>query len=314
MSSPSFTAPSGALRLRDWGVICASGVDAASFLQGQLTNDVAGLGSGSARLAGYCSAKGRLLATFVVWRSAEGDLLLACSADLLAPTLKRLSMFVLRAKCRLTDASAELPLWGVVGVAAEGLLTDHALGQAWRAAPFGEGRQLVRLPDARIEGCAFPRLLLAGAGAEPQAPLLDEAAWRWLEVHSGTARITAATTEQFVPQMVNLDLVGGVSFQKGCYPGQEVVARSQYRGTLKRRGYVVEADAALQPAQEVFDEADPTQPAGMVVLGGEHADSFAGLVELKISAAESGALHLGSAEGPRLRVSALPYELPSLVA
>jgi len=129
-----------------------------------------------------------------------------------------------------------------------------------------------------------------------------------------SARISAATVEQFVPQMVNLEVVGGVNFQKGCYPGQEVVARSQYRGTLKRRAYVVQGPAAMRPGQEVFEETDPAQPAGMVVLAGEHGGSFAALVELKIAAAEQGALHLERADGPRLQVGALPYALPGLAA
>ncbi|MBL8342018.1 MAG: folate-binding protein YgfZ [Rubrivivax sp.] len=314
MSSPSLAAFSGALRLHDWGVIRASGTDAATFLQGQLTNDVVGLGSGTARLAGYCSAKGRLLATFVVWRDAAGDLLLGCSADVLAPTLKRLSMFVLRAKCRLSDASAEVPLWGLAGAAAEGLPAWGSLRQPWCAAPSDEGGQLIRLPDAVVEGQALPRVLRSGAAGTDAGPVLDDDAWRWLEVHSGTARITAATVEQFVPQMVNLEAVGGVSFQKGCYPGQEVVARSQYRGTLKRRAYLVRSDEPLQAGQEVFDENDPDQPAGRVVLGAGHAGSFAGLVELKIAAADAGALHAGRADGPKVRLAALPYELPGAAA
>jgi tRNA-modifying protein YgfZ len=313
--------PEGVVRLADWGVIRARGEDAASFLQGQLTNDVVALGAREARLAGYCSAKGRLLASFVVWRDAGGDILLACSADLLAPTLKRLSMFVLRSRCKLSDASAELPLWGLAGADAAAALADAAPARAWQVAaasgsPEGaEGATTIRLPDALVEGITVARFLMAGPSALPSvlASLkpLDAASWQWLEVKSGTARIVAATVEQFVPQMVNLELVGGVSFQKGCYPGQEVVARSQYRGTLKRRAYVLQGDAALQPGQEIFHEGDPGQPAGMVVLGGANAGSFAGLVELKIAASEGGALHLGGADGPPLTIAPLPYALPS---
>jgi folate-binding protein YgfZ len=324
MSVSSPDAPGGVLRLDDWGVIRAQGADAATFLQGQLTNDVASLGPGHARLAGYCSAKGRLLATFVLWRDAGGDLLLACSADLLAPTLKRLSMFVLRAKCKLSDASAEVPLWGLAGAAAQAVLDQQpgALARPWQAAPWGAepGPQCIRLPDALAPQSgssgptSWPRVVVAGATEPPAGPPISQEAWRWLEVRSATARIGAATAEQFVPQMVNLEVVGGVNFQKGCYPGQEVVARSQYRGTLKRRAFVVEGAAAMRPGQEVFDEADPTQPAGMVVLAGEYGGSFAGLAELKIAAAEKGALHLERADGPRLRVGTLPYELPSQAA
>ncbi len=311
---PAVSAPQGALRLHDWGVIRARGEDAAAFLQGQLTNDMQRLGASEARLAGYCSAKGRLLASFVVWREAAGDFLLACSADLLPATLKRLSMYVLRAKCKLSDASAELPLWGLAGEAGQAALGAAAPRPAWAVATLPGAGQAVRLPDAAVEGNLVARVLFAGDALPASAPALDASAWCWLEARSGTARIVAATVEQFVPQMVNLELVGGVNFQKGCYPGQEVVARSQYRGTLKRRAFVVTGGEPLQPAQEVFHDADPGQPAGMVVLGGAYAGAYAGLVELKLAATEGGLLHLGRPDGPLLRLDALPYEMPSLAA
>ncbi|MDO9072756.1 MAG: folate-binding protein [Rubrivivax sp.] len=303
-ASPSPALPQGVTRLDDWGVIRASGADTASFLHGQLTQDVLHLDEAHARLAGYCSVKGRLLASFVMWRRGPDEILLACSADLLPGVLKRLSMFVLRAKCKLSDASAEWPLWGLAGdAAAAAPATVWARGSAGAA-------DLLRLPDAAIQGRAVPRAMWAGTEAPAGAPL-DADAWRWLEVHSGVARISAATAEQFVPQMVNLELVGGVNFQKGCYPGQEIVARSQYRGTLKRRGHVVEAAVPLQPGQEVFHSADPGQPAGMVVLAGAWAGRHAALVELKLAALESGSLHAGAADGPVLTPAALPYAFPS---
>ncbi len=301
------TLPQGAVALTDWGVIRASGADAATFLHGQLTQDILHLPAATARLAGYCSAKGRLLATFVVWRRGPEDILLACSADVLPAVLKRLSMFVMRAKCRLSDASAELPLWGLAGGAAA-----PAPAAAWGCVVAGEV-DFIRLPAAQIDGIEVPRALAAGPLAAT-APALDPQAWRGLEVLSGTARVCAATSEQFVPQMVNLELVGGVNFQKGCYPGQEVVARSQYRGTLKRRAYVLQSDAPLQPGQEVFHSADPSQPAGMVVNAGSIGPAHAALVELKIAALQGGSLHAGSAQGPLLRPSALPYDIPATEA
>jgi hypothetical protein len=132
-----------------------------------------------------------------------------------------------------------------------------------------------------------------------------------LEAASGVPRIVAATAEHFVPQMVNLEVVGGVNFQKGCYPGQEVVARSQYRGTLKRRGFVLASSSASLPGQEIFNSADPGQPAGEVVLGGRLAEGdFRVLAELKIDATQAGTLHLGAADGPPLTLGTLPYTLP----
>ncbi len=306
-ATPLPALPQGVTRLDDWGVIRASGAEAASFLHGQLTQDVQHLDEAHARLAGYCSVKGRLLASFVVWRRGPEEILLACSADLLPGVLKRLSMFVLRAKCKLADASAEWPLWGLAGEAAAA-----APAGTWARASMGDA-DVLRLPDAVVDGRAVPRALWAGSTAPAGAPL-DAEAWRWLEVHSGVARIAAATSEQFVPQMVNLELVGGVNFQKGCYPGQEIVARSQYRGTLKRRGHIVEAAVALQPGQEVFHSADPGQPAGMVVLAGQWGERHAALVELKLAALEGGSLHAGAAEGPVLTATALPYAFPTEAA
>jgi folate-binding protein YgfZ len=299
----------GATRLTDWGVIRAQGPDAASFLQGQLTSDVAGLAPGSATLAGYCSPKGRLLASFIVWSPAPEEFLLACSADVLPTTLKRLSMFVLRAKCKLSDAGAELALWGVTGQ--NPALAD---GAAWTVQSAGAGKA-VRLPDA----LGVPRWLLSqpAEAAAPEVPALDPAAWRWLEVASGVVRIVAATVDQFVPQMVNLELVGGVNFKKGCYPGQEVVARSQYRGTLKRRamllGLTPDAQGTLAEGQEIFHDADPGQPAGLVALAARspNGEQLA-LAEVKLALARgAGSFRLGSAEGPALEPRALPYPLPS---
>ena len=303
------TALSGALRLADWGLIRAQGADAATFLHSQLTQDVTALGPTEARLAGFCSAKGRLQASFVLWRGDADTVLLACSADLLAPTLKRLSMFVLRAKCKLSDASAELAIHGLAGTEAQAWLGEGAPAQAWGVLPVGDGRA-IRLPDAAGQ----PRFLLVqpAAAPAPALPPLAPETWQWLEVQSGVARIVAATAEHFVPQMVNLELVGGVNFQKGCYPGQEIVARSQYRGTLKRRAMLFDSAADSGPGQEVFHSADPGQPAGLVVLAARRpGGSSSALVEIKLAALAAGSLHLGAADGPVLTRSALPYAIPT---
>lgn len=304
-TDPAAPAPTGAIRLADWGLIRARGADAAKFLHGQLTQDVELMGAGEGRLAGYCSVKGRLLATFVMWRDGADSVLLACSADVLAAVLKRLSMFVLRSQCKLTDATAEMPLWGLAGDVAQAGWPQGA----WQRADLPRGTA-VRLPDAAWAHGRVPRWLWAG---EPPAGLaaLDLDTWQGLEAASGVGRVVAATVEQFVPQMINLELVGGVNFKKGCYPGQEVVARSQYRGTLKRRGHLLRSTEPLRPGQEVFHDADPGQPAGMVVLAG-HLPGVGpvALAELKLAATAGGSLHAGTAGGPLLTVHALPYALP----
>lgn len=311
--------PEGVLRLRDWGLMTATGPDSASFLNGQLTQDLVQLPHGQTRLAGYCSAKGRLLATFWAWRTGSDSFALACSADLLAPTLKRLSMFVLRAKCKLATGTPDQDLFGLAGSAvarwwaqaggepaslpAPGHCVQH--GAAW----------MVRLPD--VEGVPRALLIQPVLQPPPALPALSDRDWAWLEVRSGIARVTLSTVEQFVPQMVNLELTGGVHFHKGCYPGQEVVARSQYRGTLKRRAYLwaLQAPGAeVQPGDAIYAADDPGQPAGTVALAAPVPGQPGGwelLAETKIAAAEASALHLGSADGPRLQPLPLPYPLPA---
>ncbi len=296
----------GTVRLNHWGVIRARGTDAVKFLQGQLTNDVATLDSSRARLAGFCSAKGRLQASFIVWKLASDDLLLACSASVLPATLKRLSMFVLRAQCKLTDASAELSLWGAVGDSARAAMADTPV---WGTREV-TGGTLLRLSD--VDG--QPRCMIA---VSPNAfiattPAIAADAWRTLEVRSGIPLIEAATVEQFVPQMLNYELIGGVDFQKGCYPGQEIVARSHYRGTIKRRMFLFECDAFASAGQEVFHSGDAAQPAGMVVNAAAPADGSgsSALVEVKLAALDGGSLHLGAADGAVLRLVALPYAVP----
>jgi folate-binding protein YgfZ len=300
----------GAVRLPHWGVIRAKGADAVKFLQGQLTNDVATLDLVHSRLAGFCSAKGRLQASFLVWKAGDDEVLLACSASVLPATLKRLSMFVLRAQCKLTDATDELPLWGALGASAHALLQDAAAG----AARVVEGGTVLRVPDASgVTRCVLAAPVDSGLATRlATLPPLALDAWRWLEVRSGIPVIEAATVDQFVPQMLNYELVGGVDFQKGCYPGQEVVARSQYRGTIKRRMFLFDLDVPAAPGQEVFHSADPGQPAGMVVnsASGPGGRGASALVEVKLAALDSGSLNLGEPAGPGLRRIDLGYVVP----
>lgn len=307
MSTPSASLQ-GAVRLDDWGVVRASGADTLSFLNGQLTQALATLPQGRARLSGYCSAKGRLLATFVVWRAGAEEVLLACSADLLAATVKRLSMFVLRARCRLDDVSGSLSVWGLAGDTARSALAGAAPGSPWQLTTTGQATAVALPPGLGVERFLW---IAPPEVATPGLPSLPVESWRALEAASGIPRVTAATVEQFVPQMVNLELVDGVDFQKGCYPGQEVVARSQYRGTLKRRMFLFECDAPAVPGIEIVHSDDPAQPAGLVVNAGmAPGGPTQVLAEVKLAALHTGSLHLGRADGPPLRRAALPYAVP----
>lgn len=287
------------------GVIRVQGEDAASFLHGQLTQDFALLDMQHARLAAFLSAKGRMQASFIGFKRSASEILLVCSHDLLAPTLKRLSMFVMRAKAKLSDATAEFTLHGLIG---DAVATAGGLPQAapWDKQDLGEA-QLVHLYPAAGQ----PRALwIAPVGTPaPQAPALASDAWLWSEVQSGVATLSAPLFELFVPQMLNYESIGGVNFKKGCYPGQEIVARSQFRGTLKRRAYLVRTDAALTPGMEVFAAHDAEQPTGTVVQAAQAPDGgWLALVSMQIASAGE-ALHAGSASGPALSVQPLPYAL-----
>ena len=312
---PSSPPPSisGVAQLSHLGVIRAMGADAGSFLQGQLTQDVVSMGVDSARLAAFCNAKGRMQASFVVFKSTSGDgsdeFLLVCSADILAQTLKRLSMFVMRAKVKLSDASSELLLYGLAGSA-----TLSVAGRArdiWARNEFEHQTTVFLYPGAGIERA----LWCAPVGtARPAGDELSISDWLWLEVQSGVAMVSQPIFEAFVPQMLNYESVGGVSFKKGCYPGQEVVARSQFRGTLKRRAYLVQVpktgDGAPRVGQEVFHACDTEQPCGLVAACAPNpSGGFDAIVSMQTSAVLGGALSLGSTEGPEVRLLALPYPL-----
>jgi folate-binding protein YgfZ len=308
----------------DLGLIAVSGEDAASFLHNQLTNDVQNLGFDQARLAGYCSPKGRLQASFLMWRNAE-SVFLQLPRELQPALQKRLSMFVMRAKAKLADAGAGGPVvLGLGGAAASAALAPHFA--ALPAVPYGkvdtELGTLVRVADAfgapRYEWLTTPATAQAVlAGLRAALALGGNQAWHLSSIHAGVPQVTAKTQEQFVPQMINFELLGGVNFKKGCYPGQEIVARSQYLGKLKRRAVLATvADVSAQAGDEVFAATDPGQPCGMVVnaaangLGGTDA-----LVEIKLAALEAGQgerIHLGSATGAPLALLAMPYPLDAL--
>jgi len=305
MNSTVNNAPHGVAPLPHLGVIRAEGEDAAKFLHGQLTQDFSLLGLSEARLAAFCSAKGRMLASFIGFKRSPTDILLVCRRDLLAPTLKRLSMFVLRAKVRLSDASTDFALYGLAGDAA-GTITGLALS-AWSKTDVGAANAIRLYPSDGV-----PRALWVAPADEPAppGPALDAGTWRWTEVRSGIADVTAPIVEAFVPQMLNYESVGGVNFKKGCYPGQEVVARSQFRGTLKRRAYLVHSAAPLAAGDAVYVTGEGTEPCGTVAqAAAAPGGGFDALVSLQISAANGAELRLGQADGPVLALQPLPYPL-----
>ena len=291
----------GITPLTHLGVIRAQGDEAAKFLHGQLTQDFALLGPQQARLAAYLSPKGRMLASFIGCQRSATEVLLVCSRDLLAATLKRLSMFVLRTKVKLTDASDEFALYGLAGDALISIAGSAC--PAWSKADFDD-QILVHLYPALGQ----PRgLWIAPQGSPaPQGQALDAALWAWGEVRSGVATLSAPLVETFVPQMLNYESVGGVNFKKGCYPGQEVVARSQFRGQLNRRTYLAHSPSALAVGAEIFTAEDAEQAVGLVVQSAPApAGGWDALVCLQTHAS-SADLRAGPAP---LALQPLPYAL-----
>lgn len=292
----------GIAPLSHLGVIRVEGEDAAKFLHGQLTQDFALLGMDQARLAAFLSAKGRMQASFIGFKRSATEVLLVCNRDLLPPTLKRLSMFVLRAKAKLTDATHDFALYGLAGDAVPG-----GSQPAWTKADVGAA-SVVHLYPA--DGQARALWLAPATDPAPAGPALDAALWAWSEVRSGVATLTTPVIEAFVPQMLNYESVGGVNFKKGCYPGQEVVARSQFRGTLKRRAYVAHAGAEVAVGAEVFNTTDLEQPCGTVVqVAPAPGGGFDTIVSLQISATQEGSLQVGATDGVALSLLPLPYAL-----
>ncbi len=300
-------------------VLRARGAEAGAFLQGQLTQDVLLMKPDEARLAAWCSAKGRMLASFIVVKLTSDEFLLILSRDLAAAVLKRLKMFVLRAKCELTDASSTVGIEGRLGTAAqEALSAIHLVANnaySMLATASNDSEIRIVLPAGHFAGQPVSRALLLRMNAQPEpaqatADAAKLAAWNALEITSGIARLSAVVSEAFVPQMLNYESVGGVNFKKGCYPGQEVVARSQFRGTLKRRAYLASSEQPLQAGQEIFDSREPEQPCGLVAQAGPHpAGGFIAIVSMQTAAVDSPLLCAGSPQGAQLSLHALPYEL-----
>jgi folate-binding protein YgfZ len=297
------------------GLIAVSGPDADAFLQGQLTNDLRELTEEHSQLSSHCSAKGRMQASFRMIRRAA-DILLQLPAETAPPLLKRLNLFKLRAQVELTDASHRLACLGLSGSRAGELLSQEQgpVPELDNGVAEHQEITLVRLPGP---GPRFQALgpvarvtdlwtRLAARGATPAG----RDAWALLDIRAGIPTVYAANAEAFVPQMVNMQLVDGVSFTKGCYTGQEVVARMQYLGKLKRRMYRAELESARapQPGDELFSGSSASlQGAGRVVDArpvGEGRYELLAVVE--IAAADQGDVHLGE-DGPTLHFLDLPY-------
>jgi folate-binding protein YgfZ len=313
-ATPSTTADTGLALLR------VRGDDAIGFLHGQLSSDVRALSPGEGQYWSYNSPKGRMLANGVLWRAPAGapepSITLLLARDLADAVRRRLAMFVLRAKVVVDDASEASALIGIAGdgnsaavAAAFGVAPSPA-----RAVPLRDGATVFMLPDRRIVVVsALADAPMLNAALARHVSQSDNDAWRRAGIEAGVATITAATSDLFVPQMVNWDLVGGVSFRKGCYPGQEIVARMQYLGRLKERLFAFHTPALdAAPGMRVYSRTfDVGQACGTVVNAAP--DATRGTVLLAVvqwSAVEAADVVLGTPDGPALQRRALPYDIP----
>jgi folate-binding protein YgfZ len=292
-----------AAELKRLGMLSCTGDEARAFLHAQLTSDISGLEADRARYAGWCSAKGRLLATFLVVPFARG-FLLQVSRDLAPAVAKRLSMFVLRAKVKVADASGEWTQFGLWGPGAADRLA--ALGMP---VPAGD-LAVAQTADAVVVRIAQQRfVLMATAVLRERLPgNSDDDAWALEEIRAGRPLVVQATQDLFVPQMVNLERLGAVDFKKGCYPGQEIVARTQYRGVLKRRMVRARIAAAAAPGNDLYAADLPGQASGTVVNAAPAPEGGTEvLAVVQISSLESASpIRLGAADGPQLELLPLP--------
>lgn len=293
-------------------LIECAGEDAKSFLHNQLTSDVNHLAPDSAQHSAWCTAKGRMQASFLLYRSGQAFRALLAE-DLLAATQKRLQMFVLRSKVRLSALTGTNEIIGLAGPKAEAALASAGLplpSEPLGSSSFADGT-IIRLDDTRfvlvVSTTVAPELWRTlSALARP----VGTPVWQWLDVQAGIPLITEPTKEAFVPQMANFDKIGGVSFHKGCYPGQEIVARTQYLGKVKRHLYRIHANAPIAAGTSIYPPETPEHPCGMVANAAPSPDGgFDALAVIQENFVEQSGLVLGdSGNGQTFTISPIPDE------
>lgn len=293
------------------GLLQIDGADAFNFLQGQVTNDIKLLSSGTAHYSGYCTPKGRMLALFLAF-SHHDHIHLQMPAELVAAVAKRLKMYVMRSKVEVQDVSDSIIKIGLSGAKASELLNtlfskvpqnDYELVSLENAA-------LLKLPSKHGRFEIFTDISQAQAiwnALSLHATVADASHWEWLEIQAGIPDVKLATQEEFVPQMLNLDLIGGINFKKGCYTGQEIVARTHYLGSIKRRTYLAHLDHALlpKPGDNVLNAAN--EPIGKVVRSAAAPNGgYDVLAEIRSENINNNQLLI---DGNALAIQALPYPL-----
>lgn len=295
--------------LSHFGLLSCSGADAAAFLHGQLSNDVKALTPATSMYAAYCLANGRMLASLLVWQLGDGFALLL-PAEILASVQQRLSMFLMRSKARLEDVSDAHVRLGVAGPEAAKILQE-----IFHTVP-SEPHQVVQHPIGTLNRLEQDRFVLSlqpdAAPAIWQAlaarcTAVGSARWNWLDIHAGIPWLGQATQGQFIPQMANLELIGGVSFKKGCYPGQEVVARTQYLGKIKRRMVLANIDSHIAPVPGDTLFGTDNQAGGVIVNAEAAPDGGYDVLAVVQTAGIDCCMHLHGLLGPVLNILPLPY-------
>ena len=287
-------------------LIEAAGEDAKSFLHSQFTSDVNHLKVGQAQHAGWCTAKGRMQASFLVWRQND-TYRMVLAADLQEATQKRLQMFILRAKVKLQSLTDHLLLLGVAGPQAIETLGDAGLAvpeEVMTSAITGD--QVVIRLDGRRFIVAVPEAAVTALWQKlsVKARPVGLPVWRWLDIQAGYPLVSLATKEEFVPQMADFEKIGGVSFHKGCYPGQEIVARTQYLGKVKRHLFRLRSSAPLNAGQHLYSPDNPDQSCGTVMtVAPSPAGGFEALAVVQSNFAAN--VRLGSLEGPVVEAAAV---------
>jgi folate-binding protein YgfZ len=297
--------------LAQFGLIRFSGAEAQAFLHNQLSCDVAALTPGKSTYGSYCTPKGRVLATFLLWRAGE-DFFMQLPSPLREPIQIQLSKYILRSKVKATDASSDWTLIGIAGKDASALV-QRAVGDVPRGVHDvinTRDAMVIRLPGDRYEIVAANKSPAVIESLSDGAEKADPDYWDWLDIRAGVPVILPATQEAFVPQMVNLDLIGGVSLTKGCYPGQEIVSRMHYRGTLKQRMYlanIAESGRPL-PGERLYSPDFGEQACGTVVNAARSPEGGHDvLAVIQIASAEKGDIHWKAADGVPLKFLTLPY-------
>ena len=302
--------------LSQFGTLRVSGEESQAFLQNLLSNDIREVSAARAQFSSFNSPKGRMLASMLIWWRNGDGYLLQLPRVLCEPMRKKLGMYVLRAKVKISDASDEIVSLGLSGTDAQEILGKQ-FGELPQL-PLGfidtEQAGILKLSDTRFQiSTAAQYIPTLWQSLSQHAQPAGSACWDWLNIRAGIRVLLPQTQEQFVPQMANFELIGGVSFKKGCYPGQEIVARMQYLGKLKRRMYLAHLDSSEvpQPGDELFSADMEVQPSGMIVNAAPAPNGGCDvLAVVQTSSRETQTVHWKTLQGAALQFLPLPYQLP----